>query len=89
MQVRYSDRVCFFFFFFFFLQYTGIEMVNILKSTLSIPVQIFSKNPPGVNLLMTSNQLAYDLHYSDISCGVSCINCFLKAGISDKVIKIG
>ena len=33
-------------FFFFFLQYTGIEMVNILKSTLSIPVQIFSKNPP-------------------------------------------
>ena len=32
----------------FFLQYTGIEMVNILKSTLSIPVQIFSKNPPGV-----------------------------------------
>ena len=36
----------FFFFFFFFLQYTGIEMVNILKSTLSIPVQIFSKTPP-------------------------------------------
>ena len=35
---------CFFLSFFFFLQYTGIEMVNILKSTLSIPVQIFSKN---------------------------------------------
>ena len=31
----------------FFFQYTGIEMVNIKRSTLSIPVQIFSKNPRG------------------------------------------
>ena len=40
--------VCFCFYLFFcFLQYTGIiEMVNIVKSTLSIPVQIFSKTPP-------------------------------------------
>ena len=52
------DRVCFFFFFFFFLvQYTGIEMINILKSTLSIPVKIFSKNPPRPASLLRSIRL--------------------------------
>ena len=43
--------------FFFFLQYTGIEMVNFLKSTLSIPVQIFSKNsPPPVSSTFRHSQ---------------------------------
>ena len=30
--------------------FSGIEMVEILKSTLSLPVQFFLKNPPPVKL---------------------------------------
>ena len=50
--MRYSDRVffCFCFLFVCFFQYTGIEMVNILKFNFSIPVQIFYKNPPPPHL---------------------------------------
>ena len=40
----------------------GIEMVEILKSTLSIPVQIFWKNPPPIYLIISPWLSNYKLH---------------------------
>ena len=72
--MRYSDRV-FFFFLSFFLSFFAVHrymMVNILKSTLSIPVQIFSENPHP------RGSFESILHLKSLSC----ISVYVSSGLS-------